>query len=144
MTPSRPAAFLLTLLLACGAAACKDKKPVEPGKPIAPAAAAAAPARDQEQAKAALMALPELKTWSAQIEQSSNGAHHPALMEDGAQTVDGKKYWQLTFAEDSAEAVQRKETFLVAERGDEILVKDFEKDTNLSLAQWRAARPVVR
>ena len=60
------------------------------------------------------------------------------------QTVNGKKYWQLTFAEDGAQAVQRRETFLVAERGDEILVRDFEKDTTLSLAQWRALKPVVR
>ena len=129
----------MTLLLACGAAACKDEKPVEPGKPVV-----AETPRSNEQAKAALMALPELKTWSAQIEQASQGAHHPALMEDGPQTVNGKKYWQLTFAENGAEAMQRKETFLVAERGDEILVKDFEKDTTVSLAQWRATRPVVR
>jgi len=140
MSMSPSAAFVMTLLLACGAAACKDEKPVEPGKPIA----AAVTTRDKEQAKAALMALPELKTWSAQIEEASKGANHPALMEDEPQTLNGKKYWQLTFAEDGAEAVQRKETFLVAERGDEILVKDFEKDTTLSLAQWRASRPVVR
>ncbi|WP_332876099.1 hypothetical protein [Massilia sp. S19_KUP03_FR1] len=139
MSPARPTAFLLTLLLACGAAACKDDKPVEPGKPIA-----ADTSRDTEQAKAALMALPELKTWSVQIEQASKGATHPALMEDGPQTVNGKKYWQLTFAEDGAEALQRRETFLVAERGDEILVRDFETDKNLTLAQWRASRPVVR
>ena len=134
-------AVLMTVLLACGAAACKGEKPVEPAKPIA---AAPETTRDKEQAKAALMALPELKTWSAQIEQASKGAHHPALMEDEPQTLNGKKYWQLTFAEDGAEAVQRKETFLVAERGDEILVKDFEKDTTLSLAQWRAMKPVAR
>lgn len=139
MSSSRPVAILMTLLLACGAAACKEDKPVEPGKPIA-----APPTRSTEQAKAALMALPELKTWSAQIEQASNGSTHPALMEDGPQTVNGKKYWQLTFAVDGTEAVQRRETFLVAEQGDEILVRDFEKDTMLSLAQWRASRPVVR
>jgi hypothetical protein len=144
MSTSRPVAILMTLLLACGAAACKDDKPVAPGKPIAPAAVVTEPARDKEQAKAALMALPELKTWSAQIEQASKGANHPALMEDGTQTVNGKQYWQLTFAEDSAQAMQRKETFLVAEKGDEILVKDFEKDTNVSLAQWRASKPAVR
>jgi hypothetical protein len=140
MSPS--AAFVLTLLLACGAAACKEEKPVEPGKPTVSTAAT----RDKEQAKAALMALPELKTWSAQIEQESKGANHPALMEDepGLQTVNGKQYWQLTFAENGAQALQRKETFLVAQKGDEILVRDFEKDTTLSLAQWRAMKPVVR
>jgi len=139
MFPSRPLAIVMTLLLACGVAACKDQKPVEPGKPVV-----VETTRSNEDAKAALMALPELKTWSAQIEQASQGAHHPALMEDGPQTVNGKKYWQLTFAEDGAEAVQRKETFLVAEKGDEILVRDFETDKTLSLAQWRAMRPVVR
>jgi hypothetical protein len=140
MSPS--AAFVLTLLLACGAAACKEEKPGEPGKPTVSTAAT----RDKEQAKAALMALPELKTWSAQIEQESKGANHPALMEDepGLQTVNGKQYWQLTFAENGAQALQRKETFLVAQTGDEILVRDFEKDTTLSLAQWRAMKPVVR
>ena len=136
MSPSL--AVLMTVLLACGVAACKDEKSATPV-----AAVAAAP-RDQEQAKAALMALPELKAWSAQIEQASNGANHPALMEEAPLTVNGKKYWQLTFAENGADAVQRKETFLVAQAGDEILVRDFEKDTTVSLAQWRAARPVVR
>jgi hypothetical protein len=136
MSPSL--AVLMTVLLACGVAACKDEKAATPV-----AAVANAP-RDQEQAKAALMALPELKAWTAQIEQASNGAHHPALMEEAPLTVNGKQYWQLTFAESGADAVQRKETFLVAQTGDEILVRDFEKDTTVSLAQWRAARPVVR
>ena len=136
MSPSL--AVLMTVLLASGVAACKDEKAA------APVAAVADAARNQEQAKAALMALPELKAWSAQIEQASNGAHHPALMEEAPLTVNGKKYWQLTFAENGADAVQRKETFLVAQAGDEILVRDFEKDTTMSLAQWRAARPVAR
>jgi hypothetical protein len=132
MSPS--VAVLMTVLLACGASACKDEKPV--------VAVVADATRDKEQAKAALMALPELKAWSAQIEKASNGAAHPALMEDapGLQTVNGKQYWELTFAVDGAEAVQRRETFLVAARGDEILVRDFEKDGVLSLAEWRAKR----
>jgi hypothetical protein len=137
---SLPFALFLTVLLACGVTACKDEKP------SAPAAAVSAGAnitRDQAQAKAALMALPELKTWSAAIEEASQGKHHPALMEDGAQTIKGKKYWQLTFAEDTAEAVQRKETFLVAAQGEEILVRDFEQDATLTLAQWRQTRPVT-
>ena len=141
---SLPLSLFMTVLLACGVAACKDEKPAAPVAAVTAVTAGAGTTRDKEQAKAALMALPELKTWSAQIEQASKGEHHPALMEDGAQTVNGKKYWQLTFAEDSAAAVQRKETFLVAEQGDEILVRDFEQDTNLSLAQWRAARPAMR
>jgi hypothetical protein len=130
---SRAIAIVMTLLLACGAGACKDDQPM-----VAQATVSTA------QAKAALMALPELKAWSAQIEQASKGATHPALMEDGLQKVNGKRYWQLTFAEDGADSVQRRETFLVAERGDEILVRDFETDKTLSLAQWRAGRPVVR
>jgi len=136
MSPSL--AVLMTVLLACGVAACKGEKPE------APVAAVADAPRNQEQAKAALMALPEVKAWSAQIEQASQGASHPALMEDAPLTVNGKKYWQLTFAESGADAVQRKETFLVAQTGNEILVRDFERDTTVSLAQWRAARPVVR
>ena len=124
----------MAALLACGVAACKDD--------VAPMATVANAPRDKEQAKAALMALPELKAWSAQIEQSSNGTAHPALVEDapGLQTVNGKQYWQLTFAVDGAEAVQRRETFLVAARGDEILVRDFEREVDVSLAQWRAAK----
>jgi hypothetical protein len=130
-------ALLMTVLLACSVAACKDEKPA------ATTTSGTAVTRNQEQAKAALMALPELKTWSAQIEQASKGANHPALMEDGAQTVNGKQYWQLTFAEDSAEAVQRKETFLVAAQGNEILVRDFEKDATLTLTEWRQTKPMV-
>jgi hypothetical protein len=137
---STPLALLMTVLLACSVAACKDEKPAAPAGAVT---ADANNTRNQEQAKAALMALPELKTWSAQIEQASKGAHHPALMEDGAQTVNGKQYWQLTFAEDSADAVQRKETFLVAAQGNEILVRDFEKDATLTLTEWRQTKPMV-
>ncbi|MDQ2821173.1 MAG: hypothetical protein M3Y65_12395 [Pseudomonadota bacterium] len=139
MSPSL--AVMMTVLLACGVAACKDEKTVMPTTTVV----ADAP-RDKEQARAALMALPELKAWSAQIEKASNGTAHPALMEDdpGLKTVNGQQYWELTFAEDGAQTVQRRETFLVPARGNDILVRDFEKDATLSLAQWRAARLVAR
>ena len=140
MIPSRPLVILLSLLLACSAVACRNESPV----PTAAVKTADAP-RSKEQAMAALMGLPELQAWSAQIEKASNGTVHPALVEDapGLQTLHGKQYWQFTYAVDSAEAVQRRATFLVAAQGQEILVRDFEHDTTISLAQWRAGKLAV-
>jgi hypothetical protein len=77
---------LLTLLpiaaLAFTLQACKgEKKPSEPPKPTTVAEAFAT----REQAMNALMALPELMAWSAQIEKASGGKRHPALVEDDPQ-----------------------------------------------------------
>lgn len=122
---------------------CRER----PAEPVtAPAASTPAPAatqlRSKEQAMAALMALPELKAWSSQIEKSSGGAAHGALIEYDSQPklIGGKRYFQLSFVENSNEAARRWESFLVAETGDEILVEDGATDKTLTLAQWRAAR----
>jgi hypothetical protein len=131
---------LLTLLpiaaLAFTLQACKgEKKPSEPPKPTTVAEAA----RTKQQAMNALMALPELAAWSAQIEKASGGKRHPALVEDDPQpkTINGKTYWQFSFVENASDAMHRWESFLVAQAGDEILVEDFATDTPLTLEQWR-------
>ena len=122
---------------------CREK-PVEPVK--APAAATpvapATQARSKEQAMAALMALPELKAWSSHIEKSSGGTVHGALIEYDPQPklIGGKRYFQLSFVENSSDAARRWESFLVAETGDDILVEDSATDKTMTLAQWRAAR----
>lgn len=105
--------------------------------PAAPATAGAS--RSKEQAALALMALPELKAWSASIERQSAGAAHGALIEyePGQRIVNGKAYWQFSFVENSAETAQRWESFLVASGSDEILVEDTASDTLLSLERWR-------
>ncbi len=95
----------------------------------------------------ALMALPELKAWSAQLEKASDGKVHGALIEydPKPKTIDGIDYWQFSFVENGGEAVHRWESFLVAERGDDILVEDFAADKTLTLAQWRKEkRPMER
>ncbi len=108
-----------------------------------PATAGAKPkavaSRSKEQASKALMALPELQAWSAFIEQNSGGAAHGALIEYdlAPRVVNGKRYWQLSFVENSAEAAHRWESFLVATGSDEILVEDAASDEPLSLERWR-------
>ena len=91
---------------------------------------------------AALMALPELKAWSRQIVNASGGQAHGALIEYDARPkiIGGKRYFQLSFVENSRDAAQRWESFLVAESGDEILVEDNAADQTMTLAQWRATR----
>ena len=86
-----------------------------------------------------LLALPELKAWSQQIEQRSSGKAHGAVIEDNPvpREVNGKKYYQLSFVEDRAQDVQRRESFLVAQDGGEILVEDTDNETLLSLQEWR-------
>ena len=136
---ARPIRLLGATLLALAAlAACKGEKPAPPPKPAA-VQAPAAPTRTREQAMAALMALPELKTWSEQIEKRSHGAVHGAVIEDdpNPRIIDGRKYYQLSFVEDRKQNVHRRASFLVAQQGDDILVEDAETDTVQSLAEWR-------
>jgi hypothetical protein len=112
----------------------------------APTAAQAA--RTKAQAIDALMALPELKAWSAHIEKASGGKAHGAVLddeEDAPKLIGGKSYWSLSFVENSDDAAHRWESFLVATSGDEILVDDANDDRQLTLAQWRAEkRPMER
>lgn len=95
--------------------------------------------RSKEQAAAALMALPELRAWSAQLDRESGGKVHGAVIEyDTAQrTVKGKRYYQFSFVENSAEAALRRDSFLVSDSDDEILVEDVVNDELISLARWR-------
>ena len=106
----------------------------EPPPPSEPAAT-----RTKEQAAAALMALPELQAWSALLEKNSNGKVHGALIEydPTPRKLNGKNYWQFSYVENSAEAAQRWESFLVSSSDDEILVEDASTDEVISLARWR-------
>lgn len=127
------------LLGACVLAGCRDRQPPPPPpKSVAPAKPAA-PVRTREQAIAALMALPELKAWSDQIEKTSHGKAHGAVIEDdpAPRIVDGKPYYQLSFVEDTKQAVHRRASFLVPQHGGDILVEDDVNDTVQSLAEWR-------
>jgi hypothetical protein len=136
---ARPVRLLSAALLVLAAlAACKGEKPAAPPKPAA-VQAPAAPTRTRDQAIAELMALPELKTWSEQIEKRSHGAAHGAVIEDdpNPRVIEGKKYYQLSFVEDRKQDVHRRASFLVAHDGDEILVEDLDNDTVQSLSEWR-------
>ena len=128
---------MLAIVVAFGAAGCKraEREQAEP----APAVVKEAPARTKEQAMAALLAVPELKAWSEQIEKRSKGKAHGAVIEDdpAPREINGKKYYQLTFVENRAADVHRRESFLVAQQGNEILVEDAETDTLLTLQEWR-------
>lgn len=135
--PSLP--LLATLVIAVAAAGCKRAEREEAKPAPAPAVVKEAPARTREQAMEALLAVPELKTWSEQIERRSKGKAHGAVIEDAPapREINGKKYYQLTFVENRASDVRRRESFLVSQQGDEILVDDPETDTVLSLQEWR-------
>ena len=96
----------------------------------------------KEQAMSSLMALPELKAWSERIEKDSGGKLHGALMEYDAQPkiVGGKRYWQFSFVENGSDAARRWESFLVSDKGDEILIDDAATNKPLTLADWRAQK----
>ena len=141
---SSPSLRLLVaaLALSCVVAGCKRTERDEPKPaPAAPAAPAVAekPVQTKDQAMATLLALPELQTWSKQIETRSRGKAHGAVIEDNPipREINGKKYYQLSFVEDRAQDVQRRESFLVAQDGGEILVEDTDNETLLSLQEWR-------
>jgi hypothetical protein len=137
--PFRPIRPLGALLLVLGLlAGCKGEKPTTPPpKPVVQAPGA--PTRTREQAEAALLALPEVKAWSDQIDKSSHGKAHGAVIEDDTapRVLNGKSYYQLSFVEDRPQNVHRLASFLVARQGDEILVEDDTNDTVQSLAEWR-------
>jgi hypothetical protein len=127
------------LLALAALAGCKGEKPTTPPpRPVA-AAAPSAPVRTRDQAMAELMALPELKDWSAQIEKGSRGKAHGAVIEDDPtpRILNGKPYYQLSFVEDRKQDVHRRASFLVAQQGDDILVEDDATDSVQSLREWR-------
>jgi len=130
--------LLATLALALTFAGCKRAEREAP-KPTPAPAVKEAPARSKEQAMDALLAVPELKAWSAQIEQRSHGKAHGAVIEDDPvpREVNGKQYYQLSFVENRAADVRRRESFLVSRQGDEILVENAETDELLTLQEWR-------
>ena len=133
---------------------CRGEKPAEPvqtpaasAPAVAPASAAVAQTRSKQEAMAALMALPELKAWSSQLEKSSGGKVHGALIEydPKPKLIDGKRYFQLSYVENRSDAARSWESFLVAETGDEILVEDAATDKTMTLEQWRKAKnPLAR
>lgn len=142
--PSTSRLYALSALvaLACALSACKREQPSEPPRPVVAASAPAtapAPAWTREQAMAALLELPEVKAWSEHVEKSSRGAAHGAVIEDDPEprVINGTKYWQFSLVENRRDAVHRKESFLVAQTGPEILVEDVQNDTVLSLGEWR-------
>lgn len=110
-------------------------------KAPAPAASSQAPAQrlSREQAVQHLLALPELKAWSAAIEKHSGGSHRGAVIEydPAPRLVDGKPYYQLNFVENTPQAAVTWQGFLVGTDGD-ILVEDEANDQLLPLARWRS------
>jgi hypothetical protein len=142
-------ALTLATLLACAVsqAGCRDAgTPPTPAVAVAPASAAqrapsapaaVATAPSKQQAMERLMALPELKAWSAYIARTSGDKAHGGLLDDGVATVNGKPYWQFGFVENSSDAAHRWQSFLVGQDDGDILVADDASDTNLTLAQWR-------
>lgn len=160
-TPPTLRTLVLATLFACATtmAGCRDASgpaavPAQASAsasasvPTASAAAvASASAPTKAQAMDALMALPELKSWSAQLEKASGGKVHGALIEyDSApKIINGKRYWQFSFVENGSDAAHRWESFFVSQTDGEILVDDSVTDTSLTLAQWRKdSKPMQR
>lgn len=104
-----------------------------------PVAAASSVVQTKEQAMTALMALPELKAWSARIEKDSGGKLRGALMEYDTQpkVIDGRRYWQFSFVENGSDAARLWESFLVSYKGGDILVDDAGSERPMTLAVWR-------
>jgi len=106
-----------------------------------PPAASSQSAEQEQNARAvdALMALPEIKAWSAHIENATGGRAHGAVMETSPETrlVDGVAYYQLSFFENTPDAAHRWESFVVTPDGKRILVDDIVTGDLLSLEQWR-------
>jgi len=138
-SPSPLRLTIAALMLCCAVAGCKRAEREARPAPAPAAPSVQAPAHTKQDAMDSLLALPELQAWSRQIEQRSKGKAHGAVIEDDPvpREVNGKKYYQLSFVENRAEDARRRESFLVAQDGSEILVDDTDSDTLLSLQEWR-------
>lgn len=104
-----------------------------------PATQQAPGAQLDDKAVNALLALPEIRAWSAHIEKASGGRSHGAVMETAPEQrlVDGQAYFQLSFFENAPDAAHRWESFLVTPDGKHILVEDTVEGDLLSLERWR-------
>lgn len=103
--------------------------------------------RSKVDAMKALMELPELKAWSAHLNQSSGGTVNGALVEYGPtpKTIGANTYWQISYVENTPDAAHRWESFLVGENTADILVEDDDLDRTMTLEQWRATKnPIAR
>ncbi|MCG2583755.1 hypothetical protein [Massilia sp. TS11] len=131
---------LAALLAACQPAATPPASAPPSASTRASAALAARPTRAQ--AIAAVSALPELKAWADRIEKESGGRLHGAVIEFDPKptSIDGRSYYQLSFAENGPDAARRLEDFLVDVEDGSILVMDFATEKPLTLAQWRKER----
>ena len=112
-----------------------------------PATQQAPGAQPEDKAVDALMALPEIKAWSAHIEKASGGRSHGAVMESDPEQrlVDGQAYFQLSFFENAPDAAHRWESFLVTPDGKRILVEDIVNGDYMSLERWRKeGKPMER
>ena len=133
-------AGILAGLLAAALAAFYLYQQPAPHASNAPAASSQTAAGEQNaRAVDALMALPEIKAWSAHIEKASGGRAHGAVMETAPETrlVEGQPYYQLSFFESTPDAAHRWESFVVSADGKRILVDDIVSGDLLSLQQWR-------
>ena len=137
-------ALAVVIALSSTVLGCRDNTAPAAAPVAAPSTAAA---QTRQQAITALMALPELKAWAALIEKNSGGSAHGAVIEydPALRVVDGAPYFQLSFVENTKDAVHRWEDFLVAQKDGAILVEDGSTDKLMTVAQWRdSKRPLER
>ena len=111
-----------------------------------PATQDTAGAQPEDKAVNALLALPEIRAWSAHIEKASGGRSHGAVMETAPEQrlVDGQAYFQLSFFENAPDAAHRWESFLVTPDGKRILVEDMVEGDLLSLENWRKEKAPMK
>lgn len=108
-------------------------------KADAPAPPAQSDAPATRPAVAALLALPEVKAMSEQIQNSSMGAAHGAIIGgDGEpKVVNGKTYHPYSFMESDPKISRRIQGFYVTADGKDILVDDIETGDAIPLEEWR-------
>lgn len=136
------AAVVLALAVVFGVLVTK-RTAVEPPPPSAPVTAPATPvAAVDQRAVNALLALPEIKNWSREIEQKSGGRAHGAVIGGDAEpkTVGGLTYHAYSFMENEPEQARRLQGFYVTQDGAHILVEDAVSGDMMTLEEWRKSK----
>lgn len=137
------AVVAIIVAIAAGGWVTRQHRTQAPPAASAPAAAASA----SQAAVNALLALPELKAWSAWIEKNSGGRSHGAVIagDPAPRTIGGKTYLAYSFVENEPEAAHFWQGFYVTASGDSILVEDAASGETMSVEQWREKeRPLDR
>jgi len=129
---------VLALALCACCVGCSQNDPA-----LSQAAAARSAAVTLKNAVEIVSGLPEVRRWDKYIRRKTDDRAHGAVMEFDNEPweLNGRRYWTVSFGENSPEAFHRWHTFLVRIDSPEILVDNIIDGSYRTLEQFRRGKP---